>query len=99
MIESDRFLSFRSALRQVDRVQIPDLPARIIAATALYLDVPIISCDRSNSTIGYRHNLVRAIACKSRWYKERSLCCRHSRDRLSIFSGFVGAGLTDNFSE
>lgn len=34
------------ALRQVDRVQIPDLPDRIIAATALYLDVPIISRDR-----------------------------------------------------
>lgn len=35
------------ALRQVDRVQIPDLPDRIIAATAMYLNVPIISRDRS----------------------------------------------------
>ncbi|GET38886.1 type II toxin-antitoxin system VapC family toxin [Microseira wollei] len=34
------------ALRQVDRVQIPDLPDRIIAATAMYLNVPIISRDR-----------------------------------------------------
>ena len=33
-------------LRQVDRSQIPDLPDRIIAATALYLNVPIISRDR-----------------------------------------------------
>ena len=30
-------------LRQVDRSQIPDLPDRIIAATALYLNVPVIS--------------------------------------------------------
>jgi predicted nucleic acid-binding protein len=33
-------------LRQVDRSQIPDLPHRIIAATALYLNVPVISRDR-----------------------------------------------------
>lgn len=33
-------------LRQVDRSQIPDLPDRIIAATGLYLKVPIISRDR-----------------------------------------------------
>jgi len=33
-------------LRQVDRSQIPDLPDRIIAATALYLYVPVISRDR-----------------------------------------------------
>ena len=33
-------------LRQVDRSQIPDLPERIIAATALYLNVPVISRDR-----------------------------------------------------
>lgn len=33
-------------LRQVDRSQTPDLPARIIAATALYLNVPVISRDR-----------------------------------------------------
>ena len=34
------------ALRQVDRLQIPDLPDRIIAATAMHLTVPIISRDR-----------------------------------------------------
>ena len=34
------------ALRQVDRSQIPDLPDRIIAATALYLGLPLISRDR-----------------------------------------------------
>lgn len=33
-------------LRQVDRVQIPDLPDRIIAASALYFNVPVISRDR-----------------------------------------------------
>ena len=33
-------------LRQVDRSQIPDLPDRIIAATVLYLNVPVISRDR-----------------------------------------------------
>ena len=33
-------------LRQVDRSQIPNLPDRIIAATALYLNVPVISRDR-----------------------------------------------------
>ena len=33
-------------LRQVDRSQLPDLPDRIIAATALYLNVPVISRDR-----------------------------------------------------
>ncbi|WP_336389855.1 PIN domain-containing protein [Scytonema hofmannii] len=30
---------------QVERAQVPDLPDRIIAATALYLGVPIISRD------------------------------------------------------
>jgi PIN domain nuclease of toxin-antitoxin system len=43
-IPFDRHIA--QALRQVDRVQIPDLPDRIIAATALYLNVPIISRDR-----------------------------------------------------
>jgi Uncharacterized protein conserved in bacteria len=31
------------ALRQVERNQVPDLPDRIIAATALYLGLPLIS--------------------------------------------------------
>jgi predicted nucleic acid-binding protein len=34
------------SLRQVDRSQFPDLPDRIIAATALYLNVPVINRDR-----------------------------------------------------
>jgi len=34
------------ALCLVDRTQIPDLPDRIIAATALHLGVPLISRDR-----------------------------------------------------
>ncbi len=34
------------SFRQVDRSQIPDLPDRIIAATVLYLNVPVISGDR-----------------------------------------------------
>jgi PIN domain nuclease of toxin-antitoxin system len=33
-------------LVRVDRTQIPDLPDRIIAATALYTKVPVISRDR-----------------------------------------------------
>lgn len=34
------------ALARVERTQIPDLPDRIIAATALYLQVPVISRER-----------------------------------------------------
>ncbi|MGL6342244.1 MAG: type II toxin-antitoxin system VapC family toxin [Waterburya sp.] len=34
------------ALAKVKRTQIPDLPDRIIAATALYVQVPVISRDR-----------------------------------------------------
>ena len=34
------------ALRQVERDRVPDLPDRIIAATALQLGVPLISRDR-----------------------------------------------------
>lgn len=34
------------ALVRVERKQIPDLPDRIIAATALYIQVPVISRDR-----------------------------------------------------
>jgi PIN domain nuclease of toxin-antitoxin system len=34
------------AMKNVERTQIPDLPDRIIAATALYHDVPLISRDR-----------------------------------------------------
>jgi len=34
------------SLMRVERAQIPDLPDRIIAATALYLGLPLISRDR-----------------------------------------------------
>jgi len=34
------------AMRQIERDQVPDFPDRIIAATAKYLDVPVISRDR-----------------------------------------------------
>jgi PIN domain nuclease of toxin-antitoxin system len=37
--------SIAEALRQVDRNQVPDLPDRMIAATGLYLGVPVISRD------------------------------------------------------
>lgn len=33
------------ARRRVDRLKVPDLPDRIIAATALYLGVPLLSRD------------------------------------------------------
>ena len=33
-------------MRKVPRAQIPDLPDRIIAATAIYFNVPVISRDR-----------------------------------------------------
>lgn len=34
------------AMREIGRGQVPDLPDRIVAATALHLKVPIISLDR-----------------------------------------------------
>jgi predicted nucleic acid-binding protein len=40
----DRIIA--QTLRQVKRSQIPDLPDRIIAATAVHLNLPIISRDR-----------------------------------------------------
>ena len=33
------------AMRQVARAQVPDMPDRIVAATAAYLQVPVISRD------------------------------------------------------
>jgi PIN domain nuclease of toxin-antitoxin system len=38
--------SIALSVRQVPRAQVPDLPDRVIAATALHLDVPLISRDR-----------------------------------------------------
>lgn len=40
----DRYVA--QALRKVERTQVPDLPDRIIAATALHLGLPLISRDR-----------------------------------------------------
>jgi PIN domain nuclease of toxin-antitoxin system len=34
------------AMRQVPRVDVPDMPDRIVAATAVYFGVPVISRDR-----------------------------------------------------
>jgi PIN domain nuclease of toxin-antitoxin system len=34
------------ALRLIDRKQIPEMPDRVIAATALMLGVPLITCDQ-----------------------------------------------------
>jgi PIN domain nuclease of toxin-antitoxin system len=34
------------AMRQVPRVEVPDMPDRMVAATAIYFDVPVISRDR-----------------------------------------------------
>ena len=33
------------AMRQVPRADVPDMPDRIVAATAVYYDVPVISRD------------------------------------------------------
>ncbi len=38
-------LSIARTLNRVDAAKVPDMPDRIIAATALYLDVPVISKD------------------------------------------------------
>jgi PIN domain nuclease of toxin-antitoxin system len=33
------------AMRQVSRAEVPDMPDRVVAATAVYFDVPVISRD------------------------------------------------------
>src|SRR5262249_40573337 len=43
-INLDRQVADR--LRQIDRAQVPDMPDRIIAATAILLGAPVISRDR-----------------------------------------------------
>jgi PIN domain nuclease of toxin-antitoxin system len=45
------------AMRQVTRAEVPDMPDRIVAATAVYFDVPVISRDR----------LIRAASLKTVW--------------------------------
>ena len=34
------------AMRQVPRAEVPDMPDRMVAATGVYFDVPVISRDR-----------------------------------------------------
>ncbi|MGD0010803.1 MAG: PIN domain-containing protein [Terriglobia bacterium] len=41
------------AMRQVDRQQVPDLPDRVIAATAVHYQVPLISRDRKIQSAGF----------------------------------------------
>lgn len=45
------------AMRQVPRAEVPDMPDRIVAATAVYFDVPVISRDRR----------IRAASLKTVW--------------------------------
>jgi PIN domain nuclease of toxin-antitoxin system len=45
------------AMRQVSRAEVPDMPDRMVAATALYFDVPVISRDRR----------IRAASLKTVW--------------------------------
>jgi predicted nucleic acid-binding protein len=44
-------------MRQVSRVEVPDMPDRMVAATAVYFDVPVISRDRR----------IRAASLKTIW--------------------------------
>jgi PIN domain nuclease of toxin-antitoxin system len=41
-----------AALRRVDRVQVPELADRVIAATAHHFDLPVISRDRKITASG-----------------------------------------------
>ena len=45
------------AMRQVPRAEIPDMPDRIVAATAVYFGVPVIS----------RDGRIRAASIKTVW--------------------------------
>ena len=38
-------LAIAESMREIDRMQVPELPDRVIAATAHYLGVPVISPD------------------------------------------------------
>jgi PIN domain nuclease of toxin-antitoxin system len=38
-------LSVARALRRIPRAAVPEMPDRIIAATALYLGLPLVTCD------------------------------------------------------
>jgi predicted nucleic acid-binding protein len=43
------------AMRAVDRMQVPELPDQVIAATAVRLGVPLISRDRKIQDPGSKH--------------------------------------------
>lgn len=45
LVEVPVTLAITRTLSKIDVYQVPDMPDRIIAATAMYLDVPIISRD------------------------------------------------------
>jgi len=45
------------AMRQVSRAEVPDMPDRMVAATGVYFDVPVISRDRR----------IRAASVKTIW--------------------------------
>jgi PIN domain nuclease of toxin-antitoxin system len=49
--------SIVQAMRQVSRAEVPDMPDRIVAATAVYFGVPVISRDRR----------IRAASLKTLW--------------------------------
>jgi PIN domain nuclease of toxin-antitoxin system len=42
------------AMRRVSRAEVPDMPDRIVAATAVYFDVPVISRDRRIRAAGMK---------------------------------------------
>ena len=42
------------ALREIPRIAVPDMPDRIIAGTALYLKLPLITRDRRLTALGIR---------------------------------------------
>jgi PIN domain nuclease of toxin-antitoxin system len=46
LIEAAFTTAIADTMRQVPRAEIPDMPDRIVAATAVYFDIPVISRDR-----------------------------------------------------
>jgi PIN domain nuclease of toxin-antitoxin system len=45
LVEIPFDLSIAKAMRQIERDQVPELPDRIVAATAFYLGIPVVSRD------------------------------------------------------
>lgn len=50
-------LNIGLVIRQIDRSTVPDLPDRIIAATALYLSIPLVTRDNKIRSL----NLIQTI--------------------------------------